>query len=194
MNLATFKNVPVVTLCWVAFFILCFVVFLVLSLCSGKKDLRERRAARRGHSNQRASLQWGMGLEGPEGERPWAGGGGSIRFSRVCPSVVRKLAQQTNGRVELHVPQVGKVLSRRGPRPGRTRGERREGFAVPGAVGQGRRARGRRGRHGAHRPRVPMLTRGAARDAATGSSDQAEFGWEPSVRGFLFVFDLLCRN
>ena len=38
MNLATFKNVPVVTLCWVAFFVLCFVIFLVLSLCSGKKD------------------------------------------------------------------------------------------------------------------------------------------------------------
>ena len=38
MNLATFKNVPVVTLCWVAFFVLCFVIFLVLSLCSGKED------------------------------------------------------------------------------------------------------------------------------------------------------------
>ena len=38
MNLATFKNVPVVTLCWVAFFVLCFVIFLVLSLCSGMKE------------------------------------------------------------------------------------------------------------------------------------------------------------
>ena len=40
MNLATFKNVPIVTLCWVTFFILCFVVFLVLSLCSGKDETR----------------------------------------------------------------------------------------------------------------------------------------------------------
>ena len=95
MNLATFKNVPVVTLCWVAFFILCFVVFLVLSLCSGKKDLRERRTARRGHSKQRASLQWGMGLEGPGGERPWAGAGRSFLVEFVLPSFVNSPNKQT---------------------------------------------------------------------------------------------------
>ena len=29
-----YKNVPVVTISWICFFILCFVLFLVLSLCS----------------------------------------------------------------------------------------------------------------------------------------------------------------
>eukprot|EP00094_Tigriopus_californicus_P010878 TCALIF_10493-PA protein Name:"Similar to STAU1 Double-stranded RNA-binding protein Staufen homolog 1 (Ailuropoda melanoleuca)" AED:0.43 eAED:0.43 QI:0/0/0.33/0.66/1/1/3/106/144 len=28
------KNIPVVTMCWVTFFALCFVIFLILSLCS----------------------------------------------------------------------------------------------------------------------------------------------------------------
>ena len=29
-----YKNVPVVTICWVTFFAICFLIFLVLSLCS----------------------------------------------------------------------------------------------------------------------------------------------------------------
>ena len=32
--LLMYKNVPVVTICWVTFFALCFLIFLVLSLCS----------------------------------------------------------------------------------------------------------------------------------------------------------------
>ena len=43
MNLATIKNVPVVTLCWVAFFVMCFVIFLVLSLCSGRGSIAYER-------------------------------------------------------------------------------------------------------------------------------------------------------
>ena len=32
--LIMYKNVPVVTICWVTFFAICFLIFLVLSLCS----------------------------------------------------------------------------------------------------------------------------------------------------------------
>ena len=32
--LLMYKNVPIVTICWVTFFALCFLIFLVLSLCS----------------------------------------------------------------------------------------------------------------------------------------------------------------
>ncbi len=43
LPLATFRNVPVVTLFWVAFFIVCFFIFLILSLCSGMRKIDPSR-------------------------------------------------------------------------------------------------------------------------------------------------------
>ena len=77
------------------------------------------------------------------------------------------MPKKINGRVDMHVPQVVKVLSRRRP----PEGKQREGLALPGAAREGRRERRRR-RDGGPRAGVPVLTRGAAaaRDAAAGAS------------------------
>ena len=37
--LLMYKNVPIVTICWVTFFTLCFLIFLVLSLCRSVHDM-----------------------------------------------------------------------------------------------------------------------------------------------------------
>lgn len=88
------QNVPIVTICWVTFFALCFLVFLVLSLCSESHCAccyrnhsvvnrmpgivaTASRTSRR-NSTLHHSLMQSTSLTNPSGVPGGGGGGGGV--------------------------------------------------------------------------------------------------------------------